>query len=338
MFGYIRPLECELRVRELHEYRAHYCGLCKTIGRRYGLLARLLLNYDCTFLSAFCAAREGDCKFEQRRCLCHPFRGKQPMTAPNPSTDYAADANVLLAWYASKDGWKDDKRLKSLLVTLLFSGVVKRARRNVPKLALEVEACLGKLSDLERANVACTDEPSHAFAQLMEGIIRHAPGMDEAASAPCGWMFYNLGRWIYLADAWDDRSKDAKRGSYNPFLAAKTSGEQAEFLLNISLTEAQRGYDLVDMQGPHGLVDNIMELGCRQRTMQILGCPDGGAKTCAEETKDANQSTVQRQSAPLDKACAGETKDTDPSPAQTQSTPCAEACAGKTKDTKENAE
>lgn len=31
------------------------------------------------------------------------------------------------------------------------------------------------------------------------------------------WMFYNLGKWIYLIDAWDDREKDQKSGNYNPF-------------------------------------------------------------------------------------------------------------------------
>ena len=44
MFGYIRPLECELKVRDQALYRAYYCGLCKTIGRRYGQVARVALN------------------------------------------------------------------------------------------------------------------------------------------------------------------------------------------------------------------------------------------------------------------------------------------------------
>jgi len=99
-------------------------------------------------------------------------------------------------------------------------------------------------------------------------------------------MFYNLGRWIYLADAWDDREKDEKRGSYNPFLAAGTDRQQAEFLLNVSLTEAQRGYDLLTMNGPHGLIDNIMELGCRQRTQQLFSQPSGTPEKRAEDTKE----------------------------------------------------
>ena len=53
MFGYIRPLECELKVREQQEYRAHYCGVCKAIGKRYGQIDRLALSYDAAFLAAY---------------------------------------------------------------------------------------------------------------------------------------------------------------------------------------------------------------------------------------------------------------------------------------------
>ena len=55
MFGYIRPLEGELKVREQREYRGYYCGLCKSIGARYGQIERLSLSYDCAFLAALLA-------------------------------------------------------------------------------------------------------------------------------------------------------------------------------------------------------------------------------------------------------------------------------------------
>ena len=53
MFGYIQPMECELKVREQALYRAAYCGLCRAIGGRYGQAARMALNYDCAFLGLF---------------------------------------------------------------------------------------------------------------------------------------------------------------------------------------------------------------------------------------------------------------------------------------------
>lgn len=270
MFGYIRPLECELRVREQLEYRAYYCGLCKAIGSRYGLIARLALNYDCAFLGAFLGAQRGDSQFERRRCLCHLCRGKQPMAVDSRAIDYAADVNVLLAFCSACDGWQDERRLSSLLLRLLFGPAYRRAVKNQPELAQSVAASLAALAVHERGHTPCTDEPSDAFGTLMRAIILFAPGLAGAEQTACGWMFYNLGRWIYLADAWDDLEKDANTHAYNPFLAAGTTPEEAAFLLNVSLTEAQRGYDLVTMNGPHGLIDNIMELGCRARTRQLL--------------------------------------------------------------------
>ena len=168
----------------------------------------------------------------------------------------------------------------------LFSPARRKAERNRPELAAHVRRCLARLNGLERDQAACTDEPSDAFGELMRGVIVHAPTLDAHEQPACGWMFYNLGRWIYLADAWDDRARDQKRGAYNAFIAAQADEEQAEFLLHVSLTEAQRGYDLVTMNGPHGLVDNILELGCRQRTQQLTRPPDEAAAGCAEITKE----------------------------------------------------
>ncbi len=270
MFGYIRPLECELLVREQKEYRAHYCGLCKAIGARYGLLKRLTLTYDCAFLSAFLCAYTGETVCAQRRCLCHLSRGRQPMVCGSESMSYTADVNVLLAWYAACDNWQDERRLSALFAKWLLYGAYRRAKRYRPALLLAAEDALGRLRTLEKQNAPCTDEPSDAFASLMREIILHAPLIRESDKAACGWMFYNLGRWVYLIDAWDDRQKDAKRGAYNPFLAAHTDPDTVAFLLHKSLDEAENGYDLIAFSGRQGLLDNIMRLGCRTRTRQLL--------------------------------------------------------------------
>ena len=41
MFGYVRPNRDELKVRELRDYEALYCGLCHALGRLHGFFARL---------------------------------------------------------------------------------------------------------------------------------------------------------------------------------------------------------------------------------------------------------------------------------------------------------
>ena len=270
MFGYIKPLECELKVREMDLYRAYYCGLCKTIGKRYGILPRLLLNYDCTFLACLLSEMSGDPVSAALKCARHPFRRERRYVAPNGVLCYAADVNVLLALEKLEDDWRDERKLGARLARLLLGRTARRAKANHPALAEAIALRIGQLSAVEKRNAACTDEPSGAFGDLMQDIARLAPGLPERNRAACEWMLYNLGRWVYLIDAWEDRGKDGKKGAYNPFLTAQMTREDASFLLYVSLSEAEKAYDLIDFAVEHGVTDNIMQLGCRQVTRLLL--------------------------------------------------------------------
>lgn len=193
------------------------------------------------------------------------------MACVSPAVEYAADVNVLLAWHAARDHWRDERRLSGLVLSALLHGAKKKAERLRPELAGEVGGCMARLGGIERARTAGTDEPSDAFGSLMRAVIACAPGLNEREREAAGWMFYNLGRWIYLIDAWEDRRKDGKSGAYNPFMLSGAGEEQAAFLLNVSLTEAEKGYDLLDIAEPgRGLIDNIVYLGCRMRTRSIM--------------------------------------------------------------------
>jgi len=273
MFGYIRPKECELRVREQTEYRAFYCGLCLTIGRCYGQFARLALNYDCAFLAALLAALDGTAhtEYEQRCCVLGPVHGKKPVVKPSAALMFAADTNILLSYYQFMDDWADEQRLSALLGKLLLKKSAKRAAAKQPALEQAIQRQLRRLHTYESSCIASTDEPSDAFGTLLKEIVLHAPMLRDEDHAAVGWMFYNLGRWIYLIDAWHDRKKDLRHGQYNSFLCADLDVDTASFLLNVSLTEAEKGYDLLPIGDDDGLLNNIMRDGCRHVTQQILG-------------------------------------------------------------------
>lgn len=271
MFGYIRPLECELKVREQAEYRAYYCGLCKTIGKRYGLAERLTLSYDCAFLAAFLAALTGGATFTRGNCGPRCYRGKRPIADASPVLDYAADVNVLLAYYKAGDDAADDKQLLKTASRVALRRAYRKAARRHPALDADLGAAILRLADIEKQKIASTDEPSDASGQLLAAVIRHAPMLPDSEQIACGWMFYNTGKWVYLIDAWDDREKDEKRGGYNPFVLGKMSTADAEFLLNITLTEATKAYDLISFSAPSGLMDNIMRLGLDAVQRRVLG-------------------------------------------------------------------
>lgn len=271
MFGYVIPLRCELKVRELAHYDAWYCGLCKTIRERYGQRPRLALNYDCAFLALLLDSMLGAGACTLQRCGYKLFQKPRPVAPSSEMLNYAADVNVLLAWYQCDDDWRDERSLKALLASLALCSAAKKAGRARPKVRDAIKEGIEKLTKLENENSDVIDEVTDAFAGLLRDVFRNAPQItDERQREALAWMGYNLGRWIYLADAWNDREKDAKSHAYNPFNRINADTESASFMLYMSLNEAEKAYDLLDLYSNQGVLDNIIKQGCRMRTEQLL--------------------------------------------------------------------
>lgn len=90
MFGYIRPALDRLNQEEKDAYQSVYCGLCHTLGRRHGWLARMTLQYDFTFLAIVLAAGEREDRLCCLRCPVHPLRKPRTCVAGS-QMDAAAD-------------------------------------------------------------------------------------------------------------------------------------------------------------------------------------------------------------------------------------------------------
>ncbi len=97
MFGYVRPADGHLTAEDKSRFQAAYCGLCRSLGRRYGLAARMILNYDLAFL-AMLLSREPECLTARCRCPAHPIRGCDALEGQD-AFDTAADLSVILTWW-----------------------------------------------------------------------------------------------------------------------------------------------------------------------------------------------------------------------------------------------
>jgi len=274
MFGYIQPDKSELRMREFAEYRAYYCGLCKCIGDAYGEPVRIALSYDCAFIALMLCGLAGSDDVAKCRCAYKPLTKPRLAARENEAIRFAADLNVLLTRAKLEDDWRDDKKLASLAGRTAMKAAFQRAKAHAPKLCEAIDAGIAELSALEKSGCADIDAPADAFARLMRDIAGCAPVEDARNATAFRHLMYHLGRWVYLIDAWDDREKDKKSGSYNPFLAAEADRERAEFLLNCSLNEAAAAYELLDIRAHEGLLDNFMRYGCREKNIEVLGGKD----------------------------------------------------------------
>ena len=98
MFGYVTLYRKGLADAEMDRYQAYYCGLCRTLGRRYGRTGQLALSYDMAFVAILLTALyDTPTAFSEGRCVPHPLK-KRPR-ADNELLDYAADMTAALAYY-----------------------------------------------------------------------------------------------------------------------------------------------------------------------------------------------------------------------------------------------
>lgn len=217
MFGYVQISPDKLGGEEQERYQACYCGLCHTLGERYGLWARMILNYDLVFLAVLLSEGETP-RCEDRRCALHPVHPRCACQSTR-ALEAAADVSVLLTWWQLRDGVADHglwKGLKYRFLSLFLRSAYKKAKINRPELDEMIRRRLDRLSALERENCPVPDEAADAFALLLrdmaslegEGVKRRV--LEE--------LLYHLGRWIYLVDALDDMKEDSKTGNYNPLL------------------------------------------------------------------------------------------------------------------------
>lgn len=283
MFGYILPEKPELKVREYELFRAFYCGVCKSIGKRYGQLPRLTLNYDTTFLAILLSClSDQKLNVQMERCVAHPT-SKKRVIKNNEIIDYASDINILLAYYKMQDNWTDDKSIPSRAGMLVFQPAMKKLKNKHSDKCSVIESRLKELSDLEKQKCSSVDQAAEPFAKLMEAVIVYEPVCrNEKTEKILRWIGYNIGRWIYILDAYDDIERDIKQKSYNPFIYQyKYNGENieefkgkikqsTEFNLTYSLSEIGKGFELLDRKSDAAIAENIIYMGMLRKTENIL--------------------------------------------------------------------
>ena len=269
MFGYIRPRIDELKVRQEAEYRAAYCGLCRCLGRRYGMSSRFLVNYDITFLYLLLSGQEEKNKSERCFCPANPLK-KKACAPASPAMEYSADACVILCVRSLQDKKRDAKGLKKLppaLANAFLRPAYRRACAERPALAALAKTQLSRLAELEAANCDSMDRAADAFALLLSHCA------DEAVTGekrPAQQLLYHIGRFIYLTDALDDLPKDAKTGNYNPlrFRFACPEGALSETdrayvceSIGQSIAMANAALALCEMKSNREILENIVSLG-----------------------------------------------------------------------------
>jgi len=268
----------ELRVKEAERFQQVYCGLCRTIRRKYGGFYTLFLSYDMAFFALVSGCGEEDIpRPECRRCVAHPFWGR-PCAPEDDALTLAAQLSVLLCYHKFRDSIRDERGIKRFVAKLLCfmgRGSYRKAQQEIPDIDREMSEALSDLQRIEDENCDSMDRAADASARLTAAMI---PEGTDSRTRVLRHMFYQLGRWLYLLDAAQDVAEDMSNNCYNPIvrrygLSAPDITEIKQPLgltLERSLADVCMAFDLLDVRRDRELIRNIIFLGMPVVTRKVL--------------------------------------------------------------------
>lgn len=288
MFGYVTPLKMEMKIKDYEKFKAYYCGLCNSIKCNFGNVPRLTLNYDMTFLAVLLdSLSEDKYNFTEFKCLMHPLK-KRIMLNNNAALDYAAFCNTTLAYYKLMDDVEDNKNMKSKVFSIFLKNYLKKSKVENKAVMEYTKEKLLLLNTLEAnySNISIDkqlsiDELSHVFADLT-GFIVSFYYNEASFKDNLYWLGYNLGKWIYIIDAYDDLEKDIKSNSFNAinsllntenldFKSFSTKiKSRIDFILVTCADQCLKYLNTLPLIKNEDILYNILELGLMEKMEKVF--------------------------------------------------------------------
>ena len=257
MFGYVMANGGELDKAQQTRYSAVYCGICRNIRLSASQPARLGLQYDMTFLALLLMSLyEPEETVGKHACMIHPLR----RWTDNEYIRYAADMNILLAYYKCVDDQQDEGSFAAKAMAGFFGKALPEIQQRYPRQCRAVEDGIAQLNRLEAAGCDNPDEAAGCFGRLMGQLFVYREDMWSQTLYRLG---FSLGRFIYLADAAVDYRRDKKKNRYNPFLAA---GQEEDYntweeYLVLAMGRCTEEFERLPLVQDKKLLDNILYSG-----------------------------------------------------------------------------
>lgn len=279
MFGYVIPDKPNMFMKDYYNYKAYYCGLCKSIGEKCGQCMRFTTNYDVTFLNILAHAVKGiEPVYHNEACILSPK--KKQIVVNDDLTKQIVDINTLLTNYKLIDDKEDGGiSAKAIAKKLVVNKRYKKARAKFPELDLCYNESYSKLRKLELENCESADRLADPFATMLKESIKALLNSDY--NEYIGNLLYNIGRWVYFMDAIDDIEEDYKKKQFNPFLVnynfvdketfLKDKGDDLDFLLMSAYNNICDNYNNIEIKVNEGVLTNILWYGILSRTKEIFG-------------------------------------------------------------------
>jgi hypothetical protein len=282
MFGYVTANYQALSKEEQEQYRQYYCGLCRSLERRYGNVSRLTLNNDMTFLMILLSSLyEPGEDVKTGRCLTHPL--KRRAYRSSEVCDYCADMTILLSYLKCMDDRMDDGSLRSRAGAASLQKPYEKVRALYPEKVETIRGCVDQINALEAQGCREIDGPLNLSAQILGEVFAFRRDAWEDDLRALGAA---LGRFIYLMDAYDDLQADIRKGRFNALQNYQKQEDFESFCeesLLMMIGECTAVFETLPLEKHLSILRNVLYSGVWMRYLKKTGKPC--AKSEDEETE-----------------------------------------------------
>lgn len=202
-------------------YKKLYCSVCNSLKDNFGAMNCMLTSYDATFFLAIFDGLEIERKSYKISCPVNPFYKKLNIELSERARNYTALISAYYMYAKLKDDIEDENKLRYKFIFNRFKKNKKMQKKfsENEDLITILQNKINEYYNLEKnASKYDFDTLSNKMGELFGEVFKNylLPEVKKSTVNAMYKLGFYVGKWTYLADAFDDLEKDKANNKFNP--------------------------------------------------------------------------------------------------------------------------
>lgn len=280
MYGYLKVDKLELKYKEYSVYRKYYCAVCNSLRENLSKKWCLLTSYDATFFLMLFDSVLEDKETMKLLCPLNPLHKTNSIHISKHAIEYTAFISLFYYYSKLKDNVIDENKnkYKRKLRRLYKNSRCNQLFSSNKIIYDSLDNILSEYFRMEEINSYFFDDYCDKMGELFGTAFREFLPNNHDNKNEFFKIGYNLGKWIYVVDAFDDLQEDIKTNSFNPILHMQdyeslNNEALSDKILFISKCLAKNIYcelEKISIVNNKGIIYNIILLGMNNAIFNII--------------------------------------------------------------------
>lgn len=278
MFGYVKPFDPHMRMCDHEVYEAVREGLKRAVGKKYGAAAKKAVSSDFILLAML------DISLGGHRTETVTVRSKfKKISCINTENgyDYTAAAGIIITYAKKEDDLLEKRFLRKFFGNIslkMLEKAYKKAVEQYSGLAEYVSEQIREQRRLEKENCKSIDRASEPVSNILAKIASET-GKTAEQKRILNRFGYLLGRYVYIADAFETLEQDFAGRSFNPLVMGNyvvndlnypEVKKKTEDSVSFTLGSLSDCYVQLEFEFFKPIIDNIVNLGLKNSFYDLI--------------------------------------------------------------------